>query len=267
MARVREHRVDYVEASRKIYASDVDKVLVLLRFHKNLSEEEKERRINDFSSFFHPSFIRRKARALRCDLNSVRDKVSQLGVAIVGAVSAITPTPKGVVDELTKELKTMPPGSYEALLENSLGKVVNVEIVDHLNQKSIQHAVLKEYTAKFITLYQARYPLRKAVFLKNGKEGKTGCEIKYVTVDLHGKLWERPDLEILSFTKDQIRVKNITKSRIKILNEKSPLELRPGEEAALVAADKIEYEIMADADIVLPRKRARVIGLGEPIFS
>ncbi len=268
LAKVRGHHVDYVEASRKVYASDVDKVLAILRFHRDLSEEEKARRIDDFVSFFHPSFIRRKARELRCALNTVRDKVNQLVVAIIGATSAIIPTPKGVVDELTKEVKKVPPGSYEALLENSLGRVVNVEITDHLNRKTIQHAVLKEYTAKFLTLYQARYPLRKAVFLKGStREDKVEFEIGYLTIDIHGKIWERPDLEIRSAAEDEVIIKNITKSRIKILTKKGPIELAPGETATLEFTDKIEYEITAEADIVLPRKRARVIGLGEPIFD
>lgn len=261
---VKGRRVDYVEASRKVYAPQVETVLAIIRFHHDLSEEEKKRRLKDFDSLFHPPFIKRKTRALIVTLNRVKDKTSQLVVTMIGAASAMVPGGKGAADELTKQVK-MQPASYEGLLENSLGKVVNVEITDHLEQKSIQHAVLKEYTAKFITLFQAQYPLKKTIFL-NPKDVEKGYEVGYTTVDLHGKLLEKPDLKITYPSKDQIEITNTTDKNMKIFNEAASINLPPGKEIKIKVANKIDYEIEADADIVISRKRSRIPGLGEPVF-
>jgi hypothetical protein len=176
-------------------------------------------------------------------------------------------------------------GSYEALLENSIGKLVKVQVQDVDGTTRYYNGILREYSSNYIVVYNVDFPIDEEAIFEGERLLK---EFPRERLDFHGwQLNEPPHLQILNYKIKDNRItfdiKNIHSDYINVekikigdkeITLKDPIFL-PGEmehievEGEFSQEPKIHilYKIIKVADVIWPASKAKVVGSGEPTES
>ncbi len=137
------------------YQADLDNLKLILRYHDELSPENKERRLKEIKNVSKPGKFRRFIRQLRNFISNFQEAFSD-------TLSVFLNRMKSSAGELIKanEKKLKQVGStaigavgkeYDQILEAHINKKVVVSVVD--GDKSLEYAgFLGEYSAKWIAL-------------------------------------------------------------------------------------------------------------------
>ena len=150
------------EKSFLMYKNEFDQIQAFARFHDDLSDTEKKKRLKQLKRTYHPGILRRSKRKIINSFKTIRDSIIEVVNLIVAR--AQTATPAGDViksqDKYVNKMKSEMFGavgtSYEPLLEKHIGNRMVLEILKGENVVEYS-GVLKDYTSTFIEIMDVQY--------------------------------------------------------------------------------------------------------------
>lgn len=154
----------HVEASYLLYKHEYGAgIEVLIRYHDELSEANKKKRLKSLERTYHPGFFRKLRRKIFNIIKTVKDSVLEVVNLLISQAKARGPTKKMLtsgrdkyVNQMRDTLMDAVSTSYEPLLEMCIGCKVVLEIVK--GDKVIELCgVLEDYTANFIEIMNVDY--------------------------------------------------------------------------------------------------------------
>ena len=170
------------ETSYILYKYEYPDIAVVVRFHDELSEQNKRTREKELKRTYHPGFWRRLKRRILNIFRTVRDSVVEIVNLLISQAKKATPAGKVLtsqdkyVSQMKQELMGSAGTSFEPLLERYIGHKVVLELIKA--DKIFEYCgVLKEYTADFIEIMDVDYavkedqPTRKADLVTPRKHG------------------------------------------------------------------------------------------------
>ena len=271
------------EASRKVYKDNIKDVYAIVRFVDIMSKEELERRMEELNKTFYPGTLYRIKRSITNFLGLAKDRLTDAFGAVSSKLSKVAPIP--VEKEIKKTGETIVTGklgSYEALLENSIGKLVLVKVKDIDGLERFYQGILREYSPNYIAVYNVDFRIEEeAVYV--GRRLLDNYPIE--KLDYHGwALREDKHLDIISIEnkadRSIIKMKNLYHNNIyidKLLVNNREVKvpdqnLEPDETVEIIIEGdigenpeiKVQYTIAKKSDIIWPTSKVRVIGNGEP---
>jgi small nuclear ribonucleoprotein (snRNP)-like protein len=149
-----------------IYKNEYPDIQALVRYHKDLTEEGKKLRQEDFQKTFHPSRWRKLRRSILNFLKIIKDAVIEIINMMSTHVSKTTPVGAAIssndsqVNKMKNEVYGLVETSYEPLLEDYIGERVILELKRGSDWVKY-NGVLKDYTAEFIELIDVDYAPEK----------------------------------------------------------------------------------------------------------
>lgn len=165
---------DHIETSYILFKEEFNTIDLLLRFHSELTEANKRKRIQEVKRADHPWLPRLLVRKMRNVVNTCKDSIFEvLGLAMTRAKTAnpalatiasqekyVTRAAKDVVDYVGR--------AYDPMLEKHIGKRVVLEITKDDNEIQEYVGIFKDYSRQFIQLMDVSY--------RDGDETRT-CDI------------------------------------------------------------------------------------------
>jgi len=150
------------EASYILYKYEYPKIGLVIRFHDDLSDENKKAREKELEKTYHPDWDRRLRRKTLNVLRTVRDSVVEIVNLLISQAKKATPAGNVLtsqdkyVSQMKQELMGSVGTSFEPLLERYIGHMVVLEMIK--GDKIFEYCgVLKEYTAEFIEIMNVNY--------------------------------------------------------------------------------------------------------------
>lgn len=150
------------EASYILYKYEYPKIGLVIRYHDELSDENKKAREKELEKTYHPDWDRRLKRKTLNVLKTVRDSVVEIVNLVISQAKKATPAGKVLtsqdkyVSQMKQELMGSVGASFEPLLEQYIGHKVVLEMIK--GDKIFEYCgVLKEYTAEFIEIMNVNY--------------------------------------------------------------------------------------------------------------
>lgn len=275
------------QASKKVYRDNIKDIYSIVRFEEYMNSEELEKKRGELTQIFHSSLWYRIKRSTINFLSLVKDKLKDaFGVvaSTLGKAAPVSPEISREVEMYGKEAIGKI-GSYEALLETSIGKLVKVRVYDVDRQIRYYNGVLREYSPNYIAVYNIDFPIdEEAVF----KEERLLEEFPRERLDFHGwRLNEPSHLKIynyvkkddmISFDLQNIYHDHVYVEKIEMSGKEMTLDdpnFTPGEvEHVKVDGEfgddpeiHVLYKIIKKADVIWPASKAKVVGSGEPTES
>lgn len=155
---------DHIETSYILFKEEFNSIYLFLRFHDELSEANKEKRVQEVKRAYHPSPLRLLVRKARNVVNTLKDSIFEaLGMAMTKAKTAnpalgklasqkkrATGIEKGVVGSLGR--------SYDPILEKHFGKRVVLEIKTVDGERQEYVGIFKDYSPRFLQVMDVSYP-------------------------------------------------------------------------------------------------------------
>ena len=155
---------DHIETSYILFKEEYDNIYLLLRFHSELSEENKRRRIQEVKRAYHPWPPRLLARKARNVANTCKDSIFEvLGLAMTRAKTA-NPALAAVASQ-QKSVKRFEKGvadylgrAYDPILEKHIGRWVVLEITTVDGEAKEYVGIFKDYSRQFLQVMDVSYP-------------------------------------------------------------------------------------------------------------
>ncbi len=255
--------------SRKVYSSELNDLWMIVSFVDFMGEEERKRRWKELSELYSRPFIKVAKRRTYNALSYVKDKIASALTSTAGTITTIIPPnlKKSLEEAEKKTLESAITQTYDPLLENSIGRLITVRVDDVEGEIKLYQGVLAEYSDKYLYVMDVDYRLQMIAKVSDGKLikaepivqvfGRTLQLGEHVSLEWNGELtiknsWNRP-----------IKVEKLAQGDQEITINKV---LFPGEKARVNNAPKsftLYYEVSLESDVVWPRKKASVIGLGD----
>lgn len=267
--------------SKKIFPSDIKNLNAIIIFKNLLSEEELKEKWKELRSIYHPPLIKRLGRRIYNSLIFVKDKLTATLAGGISMVAYFSPEIKRSLEDITKS--TIGSVSYNPLLENSIGRLLTIEVTDIDGEKKLYQGILREYSGNYIAVYDVDYRVQvEAVYKGNRIQPsypRASIKIEGWKFDFkqHIRVKVEPKGKVDDKVKVLVTLKNIHDNFIKV--EKLTVDgnevkvdkvLEPGQEVSVEAQAaseeptiKIDYEICLEADIVWPISKVKIIGLGD----
>ncbi len=254
--------------SRKVYSNELGDLWMIASFVDFMSDDERKKRWKEFTSLYSRPFLKRFKRKVYNALSYVKDKVAS---SLTSTVSVVTPAvPKDLkthLEEVEKKAVTsLIAQTYDPLLENSIGRLVTVRVDDVEGERKLYQGVLAEYSDKYLYVLDVDYRLQMIATF-------SGTVKSAPLVKVFGRYLQLGDQLSVVVEGEEATLKNIWGRPIKVEKLVSGDQeiiinkvLFPGEEArAKVPAGDfaIHYEISLEADVVWPRSKAIIVGLGD----
>jgi hypothetical protein len=163
--RKQKDQADRDKSSYLMYKSEYPNIRALIRFHDELSEEDKKERMKELERTYHPGVLRRLNRKTLNLLKAVRDSVLEVVNLLMASAKKAGPavrilsTQDKYVSQMKQDLASSVTTSFEPLLEKYIGRMVVLELLK--DDKMFEyHGVLKDYTAQFIEIMDVDYKLK-----------------------------------------------------------------------------------------------------------
>ncbi len=154
------------ETSYILYKYEFPNIQAVIRFHDDLSEENKKKREQELERTYHPRWGRRFKRRLLNVFRTVRDSVVEIINLLISQAKKATPAGKVIgsqdkyVTQMRQELMGSVGASFEPLLERYIGHKVVLEMIK--GDKVLEYCgVLKDYTAEFIEIMDVDYLVKE----------------------------------------------------------------------------------------------------------
>ena len=125
----------HIQTSSILYKHEYPNIMVLIRFHDELSEFDKKEREKELKRTYHPRMLRRLKRKIQNVLKTVRDSVMEVVNLLVSQAKRATPagavltSQDKYVSQMKQELMGSVGTSFEPLLERYIGHKVVLELV------------------------------------------------------------------------------------------------------------------------------------------
>ncbi|TSA52389.1 MAG: hypothetical protein D4R45_07140 [Planctomycetaceae bacterium] len=150
------------ETSYILYKYEYPDIAAVIRFHDELSEQNKRAREKELKRTYHPGTWCRLKRRILNVFRTVRDSVVEIINLLISQAKKATPAGKVLtsqdkyVSQMKQELMASAGTSFEPLLERYIGHKVVLEMIK--GDKIFEYCgVLKEYTAEFIEIMDVNY--------------------------------------------------------------------------------------------------------------
>ncbi len=153
----------HIETSWILYKQEFPKIRMIIRFHDELTERNKVRRLKSLKKSFHPRFYRKWARGLRNLMVNLKDAFTDITTSVISAVSTTSSTAKVLAGQQSRisrvqgDLAGYAGTHYDPILEKHIGCQVIMEIVNLSNQVEEHPGILREYSADFLEVMGLRY--------------------------------------------------------------------------------------------------------------
>ena len=155
---------DHIETSYILFKEEFNKIYLILRFHSELTEENKLNRIREVKRAYHPSPPRLLVRRAGNVANTVKDSILEvLGLAMTRAKTAspalaMLDSQQKYVKKVAKDVVGYLGRSYDPILEKYIGKraVLEITTVDGEIQEHV--GIFKEYSQQFLQVMDVSYP-------------------------------------------------------------------------------------------------------------
>ena len=275
------------QASKKVYKNNIREIYSIVRFEEYMNNKELMMKKKELEKIFHPGTWYRTKRSITNFLSLVNDKLKEAFGMFTSTIGKVAPISPGISEEVEKYGKEAigKIGSYEALLETSIGKLVKVMVNDVDKQTRFYNGVLREYSPNYIAVYNVDFPIdEEAVF----KGTRLLENFPRERLDFHGwRLDEPQHMKIVNYRRmdDKIffDIQNIYTDHIYVVEVKigdidvkledpnfTPSEIEHVEISGEFDEDPeihIIYKIIKKADVIWPTSKAKVVGSGEPTLS
>jgi len=150
------------ETSYILYKYEYPDIAAVIRFHDELSEQNKRAREKELKRTYHPGTWCRLKRRILNVFRTVRDSIVEIINLLISQAKKATPAGKVLtsqdkyVSQMKQELMASAGTSFEPLLERYIGHKVVLEMAK--GDKIFEYCgVLKEYTAEFIEIMDVNY--------------------------------------------------------------------------------------------------------------
>ena len=154
------------EASYILYKYEYPNIQALIRFHEQLSENNKKERDKELEKTYHPGLLRRLKRKIQNIFKTIRDSVVEVVNLLISrakkttGVGATLTSQDKYVTQMKQELMGSVGTSFEPLLERHIGKKIVLAMLK--GDKIFEHCgVLKEYTAEFVEIMDVDYKVKQ----------------------------------------------------------------------------------------------------------
>ncbi len=256
-------REGHVETSYILYDKDLVNLQAIYRFHDDQSPANRRKRTRDIKHTYRPNLFRRARRAVRNVLSTFKDAIVQSLNTILGYRAA--QSPQAAVLSKHKELTTTGAqllsgaagNAYEPILERHIGHYVVVEIVRGARVEE-EYGILKEYSAKYLEILNARLEVPMAVYLKDRKPPHDPpVEVKVGAGSVHVKNYlDRPLLV------DTIRCEKKLRKVELCVERRAEVEV-PLTKDEMGKQVQVDVAVRCLADLIVPRSLAVVRHAGE----
>jgi hypothetical protein len=153
----------HIETSYILFKEEFNTIYLLLRFHDELSEANKRKRVQEVKRAYHPSLLRLLVRKARNVVNTCRDSIFEvLGMAMTKAKTA-NPS-LGTLASQQKHVKRVEKDvgghlgrSYDPILEKHFGKRVVLEITTVDGEVQEYVGIFKDYSRGFLQVMDVSY--------------------------------------------------------------------------------------------------------------
>ena len=146
------------ETSYIVFENQMDKILAIERYHEELDEEDKTRRLKDVNSLKKRGLLKKIARGLRNLSNAFKDAISQsMGLVVAQsrgkASSSLAKSQDAGIKKIGDEALGAVSNRFEPILERYIGSRVIVESKN--GDETCRHlGILKEYSSNWIELLE-----------------------------------------------------------------------------------------------------------------
>jgi hypothetical protein len=154
------------ETTYILYKYEYPKIGVVIRFHDELSDENKKAREKELEKTYHPTVLRRLKRKIKNVFKTIRDSVMEVVNLLISQAKKATPAGKMLtsqdkyVSQMKQELMGSVGTSFEPLLERYIGHKVVLEMIK--GDKIFEYCgVLKDYTAEFTEIMDVNYKIKE----------------------------------------------------------------------------------------------------------
>jgi hypothetical protein len=162
------------KTSYMIYGHELEQqLLTVLRYHDELSDEQKRLRTRHIRATFNPGPLRRLWREVRNFVNTLRDALNAAIGAVVSQYQRVNPASAmlsssqgGSVTQLGQSLIGRFANAYEPLLEQYIGQPVILDVADPLdpNNATVEYTgYLADYTQQFIAVFNVEHKCGESV--------------------------------------------------------------------------------------------------------
>ncbi len=144
-----------------LYKCEYGNIQALVRYHDELTEENKKQRQKQIKKTYHPNFFRRLKRKTFNVFKTIRDSVVEVTNMMISHVkktstSTVLTSQGKYVDRMKNDFVGSVGTSYEPLLERYIGHKIFMELIK--GEEVVKYCgILKEYTADFIELMDVDY--------------------------------------------------------------------------------------------------------------
>jgi hypothetical protein len=160
------------KTSYLIYSQELDQQLLsVLRYHDELSDEQKQCRQRQIDGTFNPGPLRRMWRAIRNFVNTLRDAFNAAIGAVVTQYQRVNPASAVLsqgtqVTQIGQTLLGRFANAYEPLLEQYIGQPVILDVADPINPNNatVEYTgYLADYTQQFIAVFNVEHKCGEVV--------------------------------------------------------------------------------------------------------
>ena len=270
--------------SRKVFSQELGNLNAIIIFKHTLSKKDRIKRQKELKRLFHQSIFAKMKRKIYNSLAYVKDKIgATISKTSSSMMSTLTPEIRSGVETLQKKIVERIGSTYDSLLENSIGRLITVQVKDIDGETRYYQGILREYSNNYIVVYNVNYKIK----MKTKFKGIRLEEPPRPLIVLHGWVFsEKPQIVIKELhqndNKTEIILSNISNEFVKVISVKvngkeiKVTEVMGPNEVKRIIVEGIEreplieilYEISREADILWPRSKVRIIGLGDyPIHN
>ncbi|MDI3472152.1 MAG: hypothetical protein PWQ20_330 [Thermotogaceae bacterium] len=244
------NNVSHIEYGFIVYKNEYPTIFSIVRLLNILPEKElkKREKRKKFVILRPLIWVRKKFRNF---FAAVRDAFVDTFSMLLGKASAkssLISQNKKYVETLGANIIDYIGNSYDPILENLIDRKIVFEIFED-NEWKEYTGILKNYSKDFLEIFEAEFPLKVAIKIRNKHE-----KIVFFGIEIQNE-------------NNQIILKNNIKNSVKTCIGSSNYILEPGKEITIEQEIQVPIEITLEflekSDLILPRAIAVVRHLAE----
>ncbi len=154
----------HLETSYMLFKEEFSDVHLFLRFHSDLTEKNKRRRIREVKTAYHPWPPRLFARKVRNVVNTCKDSILEVLGLVMSRAKTVNPAMASVgsqekrVAGIARGVVSAIGRSYDPLLEKHIGRRVVLEITTDEGKMEEHVGIFKDYSSRFVQVMDVSFP-------------------------------------------------------------------------------------------------------------
>ncbi len=155
---------DHLETSYMLSKDEFSRVRLFLRFHGDLTEENKRRRVREVKTAYHPWPLRLFARKVRNVVNTCKDSIFEVLGLVMSRAKTLNPALASAGSQekratgIAREVVGAAGRAYDPLLERHIGRRVVLEITTDEGKVEEHVGIFKDYSPRFVQVMDVSFP-------------------------------------------------------------------------------------------------------------